>query len=189
MTFNPNDFTAGYDDGDTVFGMPSCMLELGLKALALLAPEVLALIIDAINKAIAAARNYIADLVQPLFDWLGSVEYDSLLGMLGIKLDLGFLGVDSVLLGAVAALAGLGAVIDTLGAYYDMAVEELNDIKDCLDKFKGKRSSSITSVEFKKSDIQREEVVKEVLDIYGGDIPICYTLEEQYDISNSNDDI
>tara|TARA_R110000796_G_scaffold60666_4_gene140462 strand:+ start:26231 stop:28936 length:2706 start_codon:yes stop_codon:yes gene_type:complete len=137
MTFNPNDWSEGGAD-DEVFGMPSCMLDLGLKALALLAPELLALIIDAINKAIAAARNYIADLVQPLFDWLGSVEYDTLLGLLGIKLDLGFLGVDSVLLGAVATLAGIGAVIDTLGAYYDMALEELSDIKDCLDKFKGK---------------------------------------------------
>ena len=68
-------------------------------------------------------------------------------------------------------------------------INEINGLEDFLDKFKGKRSSSITSVEFKKSDIQREEVVKEVLDIYGGDIPICYTLEEQYDISNSNDDI
>ena len=136
MTFNPNDWTGDDSAGDEVFGMPSCMLDLALKALALLAPEILALIIDTINKAIAAARNYIADLVQPLFDWLGAVEYDTLLGLLGIKLDLGFLGVDSVLLGAVAALAGVAAVIDTLGAYYEMAKEELSDIKDCLAKFK-----------------------------------------------------
>ena len=56
--------------------------------------------------------------------------------------------------------------------------EEINGLDDFLDKFKGKRSSSITSIEFQKNDIQREEVVKEVLDIYGGDIPVCYQYEE-----------
>ena len=91
MSYNPNDWISDTEEGDTVFGIPSCMLDLGLKALALLAPEVLAVLIDKINKAIAAARNYIADLVQPLFDWLGAVEYDSILGLLGIKIDLGFL--------------------------------------------------------------------------------------------------
>ena len=44
--------------------------------------------------------------------------------------------------------------------------EEINGLEDFLDKFKGKRSSSITSIEFQRDDIQREEVVKEVLDIY-----------------------
>lgn len=51
---------------------------------------------------------------------------------------------------------------------------ELNGLEDFLNKFKGKRSSSISSFEFQRSDIQREEVVKEVLDIYGGDVPDIY---------------
>ena len=53
-----------------------------------------------------------------------------------------------------------------------------NGLEDFLDKFKGKRSSSITSIEFQKDDIQREEVVKEVLEIYGGDIPPLYKTED-----------
>ena len=56
---------------------------------------------------------------------------------------------------------------------YDRA-NELNGLEDFLHKFRGKRSSSITSFEFQRSDIQREDVVKEVLDIYGGDIPPDY---------------
>jgi len=52
--------------------------------------------------------------------------------------------------------------------------EELNGLDDFLDKFKGKRSSSITSVEFDNDDIQREEVVREVLEIYAGNIPKLY---------------
>ena len=51
----------------------------------------------------------------------------------------------------------------------------INGLDDFLNKFKGKRSSSISSFEFEKDDIQREEVVKEVLEIYAGEeIPENY---------------
>tara|TARA_B110000285_G_scaffold78069_1_gene89929 strand:+ start:4547 stop:5443 length:897 start_codon:yes stop_codon:yes gene_type:complete len=62
---------------------------------------------------------------------------------------------------------------------------ELNGLDDFLDKFKGKRSSSITSVEFSNDDIQREEVVKEVLEIYSGDIPSSYHINN--DDNNENE--
>lgn len=55
---------------------------------------------------------------------------------------------------------------------------ELNGLEDFLDKFRGKRSSSIGSFEFDRSDIQREEVVKEILDIYGGEVPPNYLITE-----------
>jgi phosphate starvation-inducible PhoH-like protein len=51
---------------------------------------------------------------------------------------------------------------------------ELNGLEDFLEKFRGKRSSSIGSFEFDRRDIQREEVVKEILDIYSGDVPNTY---------------
>jgi phosphate starvation-inducible protein PhoH len=52
---------------------------------------------------------------------------------------------------------------------------ESNGLEDFLDKFRGKRSSSISSFEFEHEDIQREEVVKEVLEIYCQDsIPEDY---------------
>ena len=51
---------------------------------------------------------------------------------------------------------------------------EENGLDDFLNKFKGKRSASISSVEFENTDIQRESIVKEVLEIYGGDIPKIY---------------
>ena len=65
---------------------------------------------------------------------------------------------------------------------------ELNGLDDFLTKFRGKRSTSITSFEFQRSDIQREEVVKEVLDIYGGDVPPDYTTEfnESTDYNSDN---
>jgi len=64
-------------------------------------------------------------------------------------------------------------------------MNELNGLDDFLSKFKGKRSSSITSIEFQKSDIQREEVVKEVLDIYSGDIPECYKYNSEDNDKNN----
>jgi phosphate starvation-inducible PhoH-like protein len=48
-------------------------------------------------------------------------------------------------------------------------VGETNGLEDFLRLFKGKRSSSITSFEFERNDIQREDVVKEILDIYAGE--------------------
>jgi phosphate starvation-inducible PhoH-like protein len=51
---------------------------------------------------------------------------------------------------------------------------ETNGLDDFLHKFKGKRSDSISSIEFDKCDIEREKVVKEVLEIYSGDIPPLY---------------
>lgn len=58
---------------------------------------------------------------------------------------------------------------------------EVNGLEDFLDKFRGRRSSSIGSFEFHRSDIQREEVVKEILDIYGGDIPATYNMNTSSD--------
>ena len=57
-------------------------------------------------------------------------------------------------------------------------VYEQNGLEDFLNKFKGKRSNSITCVEFDSQDIQREEVVKEILEIYSGDIPKIYNMED-----------
>jgi phosphate starvation-inducible PhoH-like protein len=42
----------------------------------------------------------------------------------------------------------------------------MNGLDDFLIRFKGKRSDSITSFEFENGDIQREEVIKEILEIY-----------------------
>jgi phosphate starvation-inducible protein PhoH len=54
-------------------------------------------------------------------------------------------------------------------------IGEENGLEDFLNKFKGKRSSSITSLEFDRTDIQREDVVREVLEIYSGEtIPSNY---------------
>jgi phosphate starvation-inducible PhoH-like protein len=60
-------------------------------------------------------------------------------------------------------------------------MNELNGLEDFLNKFRGRRSSSISSFEFDKNDIQREEVVREVLDIYSAsDLPPHYLENSEY---------
>lgn len=51
----------------------------------------------------------------------------------------------------------------------------INGLEDFLNKFKKKRSNSISTVEFNCKDIQREQVVQEILDIYSNEeIPKSY---------------
>ena len=66
-----------------------------------------------------------------------------------------------------------------------------NGLEDFLDMFSKSRSSSIGSFEFENEDIQREEVVKEVLDIYGREtMPNDYisSNEDVEEDNNENDD-
>jgi phosphate starvation-inducible PhoH-like protein len=64
---------------------------------------------------------------------------------------------------------------------------EINGLEDFLNKFKGKRSSSIGSFQFERDDIQREDVVKEVLNIYSGEqLPSEY-IGDMNEIDNMND--
>lgn len=55
-----------------------------------------------------------------------------------------------------------------------------NGLEDFLNKIKGRRTDSIGSVEFDTKDVEREEVVREVLEIYKTN-SVPYT-----DISNNN---
>lgn len=66
----------------------------------------------------------------------------------------------------------------------------LNGLDDFLSKLKGKRSDSISSFEFDREDIQREDVVKEVLEIYAAyEMPAAYnTLPLADDSSDSSSD-
>ena len=61
---------------------------------------------------------------------------------------------------------------------YDRIQGEVNGLADFLEKFRGKRSTSISQFEFEKGDIQREDVVREVLDIYSGEHLNIYTSED-----------
>ena len=65
---------------------------------------------------------------------------------------------------------------------------EINGLEDFLNKIKGRRSDSISSIEFGKSDIEREDVVKEVLEIYETN-KIPYEIDEKSSDSESDKNI
>lgn len=67
-------------------------------------------------------------------------------------------------------------------------VSEINGLEDFLERMKGRRSSSISSFEFDKEDIQREKVVKEVLDIYGGETLPDYSSESNQSEEHAEED-
>jgi len=58
-----------------------------------------------------------------------------------------------------------------------------NGLEDFLDKIRGKRSESISSVEFDICDVEREEIVKEILEIYSSSI-IPDTFIKEYELEN-----
>ena len=67
---------------------------------------------------------------------------------------------------------------------------ETNGLEDFMNKFRGRRSSSITSFEFDQDDIQREEVVKEILDIYSSaSIPTTYVEDKTPSCSENSSEI
>ena len=68
-------------------------------------------------------------------------------------------------------------------------IGEVNGLEDFLNKFRGRRSSSISSFEFSKDDIQREPVVREVLDIYSSaEVPLSYGIHGGGECSDDDDD-
>jgi phosphate starvation-inducible PhoH-like protein len=59
-----------------------------------------------------------------------------------------------------------------------------NGLEDFLNKFKNKRSESITSVEFDTCDVERDAIVKEVLEIYSGELPINYVISSESSVDD-----
>jgi phosphate starvation-inducible protein PhoH len=56
----------------------------------------------------------------------------------------------------------------------------INGLEDFLDKIKGKRSESISSVEFDICDVERADIVKEILEIYStSTIPVAFMKEDE----------
>ncbi len=68
--------------------------------------------------------------------------------------------------------------------------DSVNGLEDFLDKMRGRRSDSISSIEFDKADIERETVVKEVLEIYEMSfVPPMYQLDLKEESEKNDVDI
>tara|TARA_B100000965_G_scaffold320273_1_gene281299 strand:- start:97 stop:576 length:480 start_codon:yes stop_codon:yes gene_type:complete len=62
-----------------------------------------------------------------------------------------------------------------------------NGLRDFLQKLKGRRSDSIGSIEFENDDVEREPVVKEILEIYETNHSLHYQIENRSDTDSIKD--
>lgn len=131
----------------TAFGVPSCLLQLGMEILRLIPTPILV----AILKALKAGMRLADSVVKALFN--GIREF---LGLIGILTEdgefklfskiFGFLGDNNVLqvLGAIAGFsAAIAATAGNLYANYQNVSNAILAFKECLDSFK--RSQELQS--------------------------------------------
>lgn len=138
MAYNPNEFfgetfPVGDDASIPTFGMPTCVLELGLDALRLLPGNMLAFLTLRANQGSALALSKIAQLKAEILEWLGLKE-DEVDGLKFYDLSPGFGGVAGFITEALGAYNFVKGFIDTLGSYYNLLKSELDQIQACLDQ-------------------------------------------------------
>ena len=131
-TFNPQFFTNPAVTLNTSFGIPTCMLSLGMNALRLLSPDVLGSMAKAAKEGQAAARSAISGIVNGLFADMGILDYDAGTGKLALFSDSSKFGIDLSFMDTLAAITGaLSAVEDLIEQGESLAAQ----LKGCLKTF------------------------------------------------------
>ena len=130
MASNPNIFGESFPVGTNsipTFGVPACMMELGLGALSLLPGDALATIAMSMNEGVLAARSVIADIKAEILEFLGLAQ-DEVDGLSFFKLDAGW----GALGDAIGAIAGAAAFLDEIASTAAAIGEDIEGIKNCL---------------------------------------------------------
>jgi len=130
MASNSNIFGESFPVGTgsiPTFGVPSCMLELGLEALKLLPGDALAVIAASMNEGVLAARSLIADIKAEILEFLGLAQ-DELDGNSFFKLDAGWAALGD----AIGAIAGAIAFVDEIANTVEAIGQDIEAIKECL---------------------------------------------------------
>ena len=133
MASNPNIFGESFPIGTNsipTFGVPSCMLELGLEALSLLPGDALATIALSMNEGVLAARSVIADIKAEILEFLG-IAQDEVDGNTFFKIDAGWAALGD----AIGAVAGALAFLDEIASTAQAIGQDIEAIKDCLSDY------------------------------------------------------
>ena len=137
MALNPNIFGDDFPtDGDSTFGVPACMLELGAAALNLLPGDALAVISMSLNEGILAARSMIADIKAEILEFLGLTQ-DEKDGQGFFRLD----GAWGSMLNALEAISFAIGFINELAGTISELIEDIEYIKNCLSSFESQIKS------------------------------------------------
>ena len=133
MASNPNIFGESFPFGSgsiPTFGIPSCMMELGLEALSLLPGDALAVIAASMNEGVLAARSVIADIKAEILEFLGLAQ-DEIDGYTFFKLDAGWAALGN----AIGAIAGAAAFLDEIVNTAQAIGQDIEAIKNCLNGY------------------------------------------------------
>lgn len=138
MAFDAKTFVQGGGNLNALtgaFGIPSCMLELGGAALALIPSPILLAMREAINKAKERADRIVKRIISYIRDLLGISLYPEKDGYYSYFSEFSRLGLD--------LFTGLTEVIQTFLELAQRAIDAFNDlmlayqaVKDCLSQFK-----------------------------------------------------
>ena len=149
MPINPlsTDWLVGVPLGAGVlptFGVPPCILNLGMEVLQLLPGDALAGLTAGINKGIVAAQTAAQDVKNTIFDLIGMEDLDGD-GTYEWGLDSGLGGIGSFMDEILGVLgAGIGIVQENT-TLINSTVDEINAIVACLESFRGQVADSITT--------------------------------------------
>mgnify|MGYP003115108741 CR=1 FL=1 len=158
------------------YGIPSCMLNLAQGALSLLPSSVLADMQSKIAQGKVKANEVTASIFKKLTLNTGIIEFDTEEGIFKFGSSDGWMGIDNDdsqtsqnlagLLGAFQYAASVGA---QLYSNYTNITNQIDSIKDCLDKFNTVQSFQSGNSATQKAALPPEEAEELFNTIYAGD--------------------
>jgi hypothetical protein len=127
----------------TAFGLPSCILQLGLDALGLLPTSLLAALLKAILAGMRLADGALKAIFGKIRDFLGYIgildENGEFVFLSKIFGALGDNDLIALIGGITGFIAAIGATAGNLYANYQNVADAIRRIKECLESFKESR--------------------------------------------------
>lgn len=139
MVFNIDTFMSMGTSTGAAFGVPSCIMNLGLRVLSLLPTPVLALMLSMLEAGIELADSIIKAVFQELRNLFGLIEWLTTEGLFSFVSGFFKYGLGGALGAIIAAIGALTEAANALGniyANYQALVAEIESIKECIDNFK-----------------------------------------------------
>ena len=127
--FNPQFFTNPVASLNTAFGIPTCILNLGVQALSLVSSDVLQTLASTANDGKAAARSAIAGVVRDLFGETGLLQYDDGSGKLTLLSSSSNFGLD---LGFMQTLANVTGFLSEIESVANQGIGIYNELANCM---------------------------------------------------------
>lgn len=172
-----NTGTGAFQALGMAYGMPSCLINLGKEALALLPTNILNEVGGSIASGKAKANEFTKEVFKKLSFDTGIIEFDTEQGRIKFKSISSLIGGDSDsaqflddLGGALAAFQFAASFGSQLYSNYQDIAGQLDAISDCLDKFKSMQSFQSGNSANAKGALSAQEQEDLLNQKYGADI-------------------